>query len=85
MSDIQKEIPKFMTGKVYACRSIGDHDCVFKFKVTRRTDKTLWLEHNGKALQVRARFNGQAGESCMPLGRYSMAPVLRASSLIAEA
>ncbi len=84
MADIKKEIPKFITGKTYACRSIGDHECVFKFTITRRTDKTLWLEHNGKLLQVRARFNGSAGESCMPLGRYSMAPVLRASSSLIE-
>ena len=73
---------KFEAGKSYSCRSIGDQDCVFKFKVIRRTDKTLWLDYEGKTLTVRARFNGTKGESCMPLGRYSMAPILRPSSVV---
>lgn len=66
----------FQTGKIYACRSIADQDCVFRFKVVRRTDKTLWLDYMGETLQVRARFHGMRGEACSPLGRYSMAPTL---------
>jgi len=66
---------KFEVGRTYGARSACDSDCVFSFKVVKRTDKTVWLEAHGKvkARRVREHFGA---ECCDPNGRYSMSPVL---------
>jgi len=72
-------IAKFEAGHVYWCRSICDSDCVFSFKVMKRTDKTVWLKDRGGKIKARrVRISGQ-DEVLDPLGVYSMSPVLRAS------
>lgn len=68
---------KFQPGRTYTARSIGDHDCVFKFTVVARTAHmvTLRSDRGDKARKVRI----WDGVECLdPLGRYSMSPVLRA-------
>lgn len=70
---------QFVPGKTYGVRSIGDHECVFSFEIIRRTAKTVWIKGpmvNGEA----RRIDVQDGvETIMPLGRYSMAPCLKAA------
>jgi hypothetical protein len=34
---------KFEVGRTYSTRSVCDHNCIFSYTVTRRTDKTVWL------------------------------------------
>lgn len=70
---------KFEVGKTYTTRFATDADSVLRGTVVKRTAKfvTLDMGHFGmKRVGVRV-WDGD--ESCSPLGRYSMAPVFRAS------
>lgn len=73
---------QFEPGKFYFCRSICDQDCIWIFRVARRTEKTIVVQEDGlgpeKSLRVKVYDNE---EYVMPLGRYSMAPVLTAGRL----
>jgi len=73
----------FEVGKEYSMRSVCDHDCVWTFKVIARTAKTITVVGIGHSLCGQFRINGKVSEwagreTVYPLGRYSMAPVLRA-------
>lgn len=70
---------KFEVGKTYSCRSACDHNCVWEFKVLGRTDKTVTLS-DGKRRKLSV-YDGV--ETCFPIGRYSMAPTLRADKFAA--
>lgn len=77
---------KFEAGKTYGTRSACDHDCIFKFKVVRRTEKSVWLEclSGIKKGTYRAKIQDFRNdeELCSPLGSYSMAPLLGANDLM---
>lgn len=76
----------FEVGKEYSMSSICDHECVWRFKVIGRTEKTITLVGlNNKEGGVK-RINKQVSEwngceTVYPLGRYSMAPALRAEAV----
>lgn len=74
---------QFETGKTYSARSIGDHTCVWTFKVISRTEKSVVLQdEDGQSFRRSiALYNGE--ETVRPLGSYSMAPVLRAGRVVA--
>lgn len=72
---------KFEVGKTYTTRSACNHDCVWAFKVVARTEKTITLDNGEKTFKCRinkylTERNNQ--EMVLPLGNYSMAPILRA-------
>ena len=70
----KQEIKKFEVGKIYQCRSICDYDCIWSFRVIKRTAKTVTLEddHN-KIITCRiAPKESQTVETVFPFGRYSM-------------
>lgn len=69
---------KFEVGQTYSTRSACDYDCVFSFTVVKRTAKTVTIESPTWG-QVRRSIKiwGDV-ESILPLGSYSMAPVLDA-------
>lgn len=72
-------IIKFQVGRVYWTTSACDHECVFSFTVVRRSQKTVWIEYHGKVTGRRVTIDDYyQAESIMPLGTYSMAPVLTA-------
>lgn len=71
-------IAKFEVGATYSCTSICDSECVFRFTVEKRTEKTVWLNYHGKIRARRVRIHG-AAECCDPLGQFSMSPVLFAT------
>ena len=80
---------QFKVGKVYQMRSICDYDCIWSYKVISRTDATVVLQQvrNGKPVGDKARFRIKKNmteylkaEAVMPLGTYSMAPVLKADN-----
>jgi len=76
------DIKKFEVGKVYYTRSMGNWDCVYSFKIVRRTKKTVWLESpHYKAPQAR-RVDPSLGlaERISPFGRYAFSPVLDATN-----
>lgn len=69
----------FRIGSTY---DTGRGDYVWTFTVIDRTAKFLTLEdEDGKTRRVGVRVSGDR-EVAMPLGRYSMAPVLAADSLV---
>jgi hypothetical protein len=70
----------FEVGSIYSCRSAGDSDCVWRFVVTGRTDKTVTLiddDLNTLRRRVSPSWD-KTRETVMPFGSYSMAPVLHA-------
>lgn len=66
---------KFETGKTYTTRSICDYNCIFSITVAKRTAKTITTT-DGKTLRVGER---DGVEQVFHLGRYSMAPCIRAA------
>jgi hypothetical protein len=73
------EPAKFIVGREYRTRSICDSNCIFRFKVLARTEKTVTIE-TGRNKSVRRKITVRDGvEQIYPHGQYSMAPVLRAS------
>ena len=72
---------KFEVGKVYEMRSPCDSECVWRYGVVARTAATVTL-FDGRAA-IKRRINKsisecRGAESVMPLGNYSMAPILSA-------
>lgn len=72
---------KFEINNEYSMRSACDHNCVWTYKVIERTAATITIT-DGKEIK-KCRINKKVSEwaeaeSVFPLGRYSMAPVLRA-------
>lgn len=75
---------KFETGKTYATASICDSECIFSMTVIRRTAKTLVVNVDSWG-EKRLRVTVIDGvETVMPLGRYSMAPVITAEKLVEQ-
>ena len=68
---------KFEVNKAYEMRSICDRDCKWKYTVKKRTAKTVTFT-DGTRCRVK-EYEGE--EICFPLGKYSMAPVLRATKV----
>lgn len=75
---------KFEVGNLYACRSICDHNCIWIYKVLKRTESTITIQSEGKGEKpVTKRINKKVSEwydaeAIYPLGNYSMAPILSA-------
>jgi hypothetical protein len=71
-------IKAFKVGRTYSVRSICDYDCIYRFEVLKRSEKTITIiTHNDRPVRRTVRVvNGV--ECCDPHGRYSMSPVLRA-------
>lgn len=72
---------KFETGTRYTMRSICDHECVWTYEVIKRTAQTITL-YDGKEEKtvriIKSISEHRGAESVMPLGRYSLAPILTA-------
>jgi hypothetical protein len=76
------EMTKFEVGKTYVTRSIGDHDCRWSFKVVSRTEKMITVSGDGETKRIKVG-NYDGVETAYPLGRYSMAPSIRADRIAA--
>jgi len=76
---------RFEVGRGYSMTSVCDHNCKWSYTVTRRTAKSVWItDDRGETIARRiSLYEGE--EQVMPLGRYSMAPILRARTLEATA
>lgn len=73
---------QFEVGKTYTMNSACDHECVWSYTVTARTAQMITLV-DGFGKVIKCRIIKQVSEwdnreSVFPLGRYSMAPILRA-------
>lgn len=82
---------KFEIGSVYFVGFAGDHELCARYLVTKRTAKTitieeissaahpLWNGNNAKTCRINDYLTERNGaETIFPVGRYSMAPVMRA-------
>lgn len=68
----------FEVGKSYSCRSICDYDCIYTFRVLKRSAKTVTVDYHGE--QTRRKVWVTDGvEKIAPHGSYSMSPVLSAN------
>jgi hypothetical protein len=70
---------KFKIGQTYTTRSACDYDCVFTWTVVGRTEKSIKIVGDclSKPTSRKIRIYGDY-ESVMPLGSFSMAPVISA-------
>lgn len=72
---------KFEIGKEYSTRSICDHNCIFKFMIVKRTDKSVWIQDvkdpNSKIVRKKIEIYNDT-EEFYPYGKYSMAPIIKA-------
>ena len=72
----------FNVGIKYQTRMVGDYNAVLTYTVSKRTDKTITIVNDeGKLTTCRVTIQ-KGEETIMPLGRYSLAPVLRASASV---
>lgn len=72
---------KFETGKTYTANSICNHECVWTYEVIARTEKTITVTDGTetKKLRIIKGLSEMDNRECVyPLGKYSMAPILRA-------
>ena len=76
---------KFTVGDAFTCRSVCDHNCVWTFIVTKRTEKTITVCEVNEDGSLRGTGPGMfrvrvwhGVETVMPHGRFPMAPVLAA-------
>ncbi len=76
---------KFEVGKKYEMHSICDWDCVWVYTVTARTAATITITDGEKVQKCRISkvYSDADGEAVLPLGNYSMCPVLRAKREVA--
>lgn len=78
---------RFTAGTEYATRSACDHNCIYRYLIVRRTDKSAWISEvvNGVASGevVRKAIKPSYDNTCevIRLESYSMAPILNADRL----
>ena len=67
----------FEIGKTYETRSACDHECIFTAIVLKKTAKTVTIK-TMDGLKRCAVHHFEGDDFIYPLGRYSMAPIIRA-------
>lgn len=77
---------KFEINSIYITRSICDSNCVFGYRVVKRTAKRVTLIEHVNGVDRGEQFikgvsEYEGVESCYPLGTYSMAPIIRANKV----
>lgn len=73
---------KFEVNEKYECRSACDHNCIWIFKVIKRTAKQIVISDGETEFRCKI-YNEERNNSefVFPLGNYSMCPVLRAKNI----
>jgi hypothetical protein len=74
---------KFEVGKTYYDRSSCDYDTIFSFKIVKRSNKSVWIEDEGKLVR-RGITVWNNEESFYPFGKYSMCAVVNAKREFVE-
>lgn len=82
MKTTANNINQFEIGKQYSMRSVCDHDCIWTYTVVARTACTVTLKSTrGEQMvcRISKKLTSYANaETVLPLGSFSMAPMLRA-------
>lgn len=74
---------RFETGRTYYVPSLRDQTFQWRFTVTARTARTVTVVEDGEVAAHRRRVRVIDGiEQIDPLGRYSLAPILRADRVL---
>lgn len=75
---------QFEQGKKYWCNSVCDSNCTWLFEIIKRTDNNVWIKdhHTGETVRKKVKVWNDV-EEVMPLGTYSMAPILSAERIAA--
>ena len=77
----------FETGKTYSTTSICNSDCVFSYRVVKRTAATVTMINKfgvEKTYRINKRLSEyRNAESIYPEGNYSMCPILSADEEVA--
>ena len=68
----------FKIGETYSTRSACDYDSIFYFEITARSAKFISFTWCDKPMRAGIKTDAEGNEWSMPLGRYSMAPVIHA-------
>ena len=69
-------IAKFEVGKTYTDRAMGDSNCIYSFRVVKRTEKTVTLESSHGRTTTRRVKLYENTETLKPHGSHSMCAVL---------
>ena len=76
---------KFEAGSTYYTRSIGDHNCIWRFRVVRRTASSVWVtgcaDHDAGKVERRKVSEWNGAECFKPFGTYSMSPTVCAENV----
>ena len=72
----------FQVGATYACLSVCDSECVWSFTIVARTASTIKTAC-GKTLRLnKVLSNYNNAETVLPMGNYSMCPILTAKKVV---
>lgn len=75
-------IKQFEVGKTYWARSICNHDCIYRFTIKARTEKSVTVDVNGKTARRGVKVCTYSNaETFKPFGNYSMAAVIGADKV----
>ena len=72
---------KFEVGETYNMRSACDHNCIWTYTVTARTNQTVTISDGKEVKKCRISkkiSEYRNAETIYPLGQYSMCPSLTA-------
>jgi len=74
----------FTPGQIVTCRSACDHNAIWTFEIIKRSAKFITIQNvsNVDRAETPVRVGvktGSDGEWAMPMGTFSMAPVISAA------
>ena len=76
---------KFVVGEKYSMASLSNHNCIWNYTVTKRTNATVTLfdGEKEKVLRIIKKLSEyRNAETVRPLGQYSMCPLLSADKVL---
>ena len=74
---------RFIKHNTYSTRSSCNRESIYTFEIIKRTEKSVWILEAGEKEIIRRKIIMYDGiESIYPIGKYSMAPILRANKNI---
>lgn len=62
LDDTGATVAKFQIGKTYTARSFADYDCIFRFKVVKRTAQTIIVDYHGRLYRKKVWVSTRDGE-----------------------
>jgi hypothetical protein len=69
----------FEVGKTYSTQSLCDSNCIFSVTIAKRTKATVTTTDGKKFGIAKKETQWNDAETIFPMGRYSMAPAIKAN------